>query len=145
MNPNPDYLVLIQGVITRMANNAFLVKGWSVTLTAALLAVGGSLSNMDSFNQPLFLVINCGCILFFLWLDSYFYYNEKKYRELYDYACDTSRFKNEHLFNLNPNLLTPESEDNSLSLRLSVIKSSAVYPLYLMQIALSIIIYLFVI
>ena len=30
---------LIQGVITRMANNSFLLKGWIVSLIAVLLAL----------------------------------------------------------------------------------------------------------
>ncbi len=31
---------LIQGVIARMAQNAFYAKGWSVSLSAVLLALG---------------------------------------------------------------------------------------------------------
>jgi hypothetical protein len=30
---------LIQGIITRMANNSFLLKGWIVSLIAVLLAL----------------------------------------------------------------------------------------------------------
>ncbi|WP_133511624.1 hypothetical protein [Candidatus Thiosymbion oneisti] len=33
------HLDLLQGVINRMAGNSFLLKGWNVTLVAALLAV----------------------------------------------------------------------------------------------------------
>ena len=33
------YLQMIQAVIARMAGNSFLIKGWSVTLVAALFAL----------------------------------------------------------------------------------------------------------
>jgi len=144
MVPNSDYLALIQGVISRMANNSFLVKGWSITLTAALLAVGGSLSSNAGFDKYLFFIVNTACLFVFIWLDSYFYYNEKKYRELYDYARDMSRFKVEHLYDLNPNLIMSEASDKNLKVRLNVIKSSAVYPLYFLQLVLTCIIYLVV-
>ncbi len=142
MTPNSDYLALIQVIISRMANNAFLVKGWSITLTAALLTVGGSLSVSDGFNKHLFFIVNSACLLGFVWLDAYFYYNEKKYRELYEYARDMSRFKVENLYNLNANLIVPETDDSNLKIRLSVIKSKAVYPVYMMQLILTSIIYI---
>ena len=140
MAPNNDYLVLIQGVISRMSNNAFLVKGWSITLTAALLAVAGSLSSAKGFDKHLFFIVNSACLLGFIWLDAYFYYNEKKYRKLYNYARDMSCFKEEDLYNLDVKLIFPE--DNSFNEKLVLVKSSAVYPLYLMQLILASIIYL---
>ncbi len=36
---NEKHLEFLQAVITRMAGNSFLIKGWSVTLVAALLAL----------------------------------------------------------------------------------------------------------
>jgi hypothetical protein len=36
------HLEFIQGVITRMNANSFQIKGWSVTITAALLALYAS-------------------------------------------------------------------------------------------------------
>ncbi|EHH1106548.1 hypothetical protein QTV35_004557 [Vibrio parahaemolyticus] len=142
MVPNSDYLALIQGVISRMANNAFLIKGWSITLTAALLAVVGSLSSSGSLDKNLFFIVNSACLLGFIWLDAYFYYNEKKYRELYDYARDMSRFKIEDLYNLNANLVIPEANDTNIKVRLGAIKSTAVYPVYLMQLILIFVIYI---
>lgn len=142
MVPNSDYLALIQGVISRMANNAFLIKGWSITLTAALLAVVGSLSSSGSLDKNLFFIVNSACLFGFVWLDAYFYYNEKKYRELYDYARDMSRFKIEYLYNLNANLVIPEANDTNIKVRLGAIKSAAVYPVYLMQLILIFIIYI---
>ena len=38
------HLEFIQGIITRMANNSFMLKGWAVTLVAGIFA----LSSKDS-------------------------------------------------------------------------------------------------
>ena len=39
------HLEMLQGVINRMAANSFVVKGWSVTLAAALAAFGAQSAN----------------------------------------------------------------------------------------------------
>ena len=39
------HLQMIQAVITRMASNSFLIKGWSVTLVAALFALAAANTN----------------------------------------------------------------------------------------------------
>ena len=39
------HLELIQGVITRLAQNSFLLKGWSVTLVAAILTLASKNPN----------------------------------------------------------------------------------------------------
>lgn len=40
-----EHLKMIQTVITRMAQNSFLLKGWSVTLVSAMITL--TLSNAD--------------------------------------------------------------------------------------------------
>ena len=39
------HLEFIQGVIARMAGNSFLLKGWTVTIAAALFALAAAKSN----------------------------------------------------------------------------------------------------
>ena len=42
MEPKPsklEHLKMLQAVITRMASNSFMVKGWCITLVSALLAL----------------------------------------------------------------------------------------------------------
>jgi hypothetical protein len=39
MDAQIAHLQMIQAVITRMGSNSFLLKGWSVTLVAALFAL----------------------------------------------------------------------------------------------------------
>lgn len=74
------HLELIQAVITRMANNSFFIKGWSVTIVAAIL----TLSNKDSDKK--FIVIVIFPVIMFWILDAYFLYREKLFRHLYDYT-----------------------------------------------------------
>ena len=73
------HLEMIQGVITRMAGNLFLLKGWVVTLVAALLAL---LASKDS--NPKFIFIALIPILIFWLMDGYFLSQERMYRDLYN-------------------------------------------------------------
>lgn len=71
------HLGFIQDVINRMANNSFLIKGWVVTLLAALFALAG-----DKFDKNM---IPYGALpmLFFWGLDGYYLYQERIFRALY--------------------------------------------------------------
>jgi len=76
--PKEKHLELIQGVITRMANNGFLLKGWSVTLVAAVLALSA-----DADNTDLVWIAFLPAVLF--WgLDGYFLAQERLFRKLYE-------------------------------------------------------------
>ena len=72
------HLELIQAVINRMANSSFLIKGWSVTLVAAILA----LANKD-MNKGFVIIVFVPILLFWI-LDAYFLHQEKLFREVYD-------------------------------------------------------------
>jgi len=72
------HLDLIQGIINRMAQNSFLLKGWSVTLTAAIFALA---SRVDNNN---FVVIAVFPAFMFWGLDAYFLRQERLFRCLYD-------------------------------------------------------------
>lgn len=72
------HLEMIQSVISRMANNSFLLKGWAVALAAGVFA----LSAKDS-NKCFFLIAYIP-ILIFWGLDAYYLMQEKLYRALYD-------------------------------------------------------------
>ena len=45
MSDKLKHLEFIQGVINRMGQNSFLIKGWTVTLVAALFALAAKDSN----------------------------------------------------------------------------------------------------
>tara|TARA_B100000508_G_C11390610_1_gene243220 strand:+ start:331 stop:774 length:444 start_codon:yes stop_codon:yes gene_type:complete len=75
------HLQMIQGVIDRMAGNLFFLKGWAITLLAALFAISAS-NALDIGKWPLILLI---ILLFLFWvLDGYFLSLERCFRDLYD-------------------------------------------------------------
>jgi hypothetical protein len=73
------HLELIQNVITRMANNSFLLKGWSVTILSAILAIAAS---KDGLHQIVWIGF-LPAVMFWL-LDGYFLRQERLYRKLWD-------------------------------------------------------------
>ncbi len=72
------HLELIQNLITRMASNSFLLKGWTVTIVSAIFV----LAQKDSNN--LFLLVAIFPIIAFWMLDSFFLRQERLFRRLYD-------------------------------------------------------------
>lgn len=81
MEKKIKHLEMIQAIISRMAGNLFLLKGWSVTLIVALFAIMGKGINTTSF-------LFSFAVLFIFWiLDGYFLSMERCYRSLYDAVC----------------------------------------------------------
>jgi len=72
------HLEFIQSVISRMSGNSFLLKGWSVTLVAALFALAAK----DSDRK--YIVVAYFPVLVFWILDAYFLSQERLFRNLYD-------------------------------------------------------------
>ncbi len=80
MENKRKHLEFIQGIITRMAGNLFFLRGWTITLIAALLAL--FMKSVDSENI-IYLVI----LIFTFWiLDGYFLSQERLFRDLYNYV-----------------------------------------------------------
>ncbi|MFE2106558.1 hypothetical protein ACFXAF_11920 [Kitasatospora sp. NPDC059463] len=74
------HLEFIQAVVTRLGNNSFLLKGWAMTLTAAILALSaGRLSWQIALSGIV-------PLLGFWFLDSYFLRQERLFRALYEDA-----------------------------------------------------------
>lgn len=96
MDSKAFHLGLVQGIINRMAGNSFLLKGWSVTLTAAILTL-----TPDALNKHYSVVIYLPIILFWL-LDAYYFYNEKLFRNLYDLIVEDA--SGIIIFSLKPDL-----------------------------------------
>ena len=72
------HLEFIQSVVSRLAGNSFLLKGWSVTLVAALFA----LAARDADKK--YIVVAYFPVLVFWILDAYFLSQEGRFRGLYD-------------------------------------------------------------
>lgn len=73
-----EHLKMIQTVISRMAGNSFLIKGWCVTLVSAILAIAAKDPN------KLFIAVALFPVIMFWILDGYFLYQERLFRKVYD-------------------------------------------------------------
>lgn len=75
------YLEMIQNVMSRMASNSFLLKGWTVTIVVGLFAF----ANKDDMNSKyiLFALIPT---LFFWPLDGFFIRQEWLFKKLYEHV-----------------------------------------------------------
>lgn len=93
MEKKMKHLDFLQLVITRMNVNSFLVKGWSVTLVAAMFAFAAKDAN-SRYGAITILIT-----LIFWVLDAYYLSQERQYRKLYDEV----RLKNESEIDFNMN------------------------------------------
>ena len=78
MEKKLKHLELVQGVISRMANNSFMLKGWAVTLVAGIFVLAGK----DT--DKLYFLVAYIPVLVFWGLDAYYLLQERLYRSLYD-------------------------------------------------------------
>lgn len=100
MENKVKHLEFIQAVINRTAKNSFLLKGWSITVVAALFA-------LSTDNSVLNHILIAYFIVFIFWLlDSYYLCQERLFRALYnyvrclekdkiDFSMDVKNFSNE--------------------------------------------------
>ena len=72
------HLGFIQAIITRMGLNSFLLKGWSVTLVAAIFALAAKQADRR------FVLLAFFPIAVFWLLDAFFLHQEKLFRRLYE-------------------------------------------------------------
>lgn len=77
MEKKLKHLEFIQNVITRMNSNSFLIKGWAITLVAALFALAAKDANID------YVLISYIVIPVFWVLDGFYIAQERQYRGLY--------------------------------------------------------------
>ncbi len=99
MENKRKHLEFIQNIISRMAGNLFFLRGWTITLIAALLAL------FAKGNNSIYIVYFLIVITLVFWvLDGYFLSQERLYRDLYnhvrklkeeeiDFSMDTSEYK----------------------------------------------------
>lgn len=81
MEKKLKHLEFIQQTVNRMASNLFLLKGWTVTLIAAMFALAAKESK-DIY----FLLAYFPTIMFWI-LDGYFLSQERRFRSLYAHVC----------------------------------------------------------
>lgn len=96
---NIKHLEFIQAVITRMNTNSFQIKGWTITIVAALLAVYASTKN------EMFVLVSLLPVFGFWFLDSFYLMQERKFRGLYnDVAGISENPKNIKPFEMRPDM-----------------------------------------
>ncbi|HAE59866.1 MAG TPA: hypothetical protein DCG54_10280 [Anaerolineae bacterium] len=78
------HLEFIQDVITRMNQNSFQMKGWMVAIVSTLLALYA-----NTTNAALVLVAIFPALVFWF-LDSYYLWQERKFRGLYNDVAGVS-------------------------------------------------------
>ncbi|MDD3003006.1 MAG: hypothetical protein PHD49_00090 [Candidatus Shapirobacteria bacterium] len=78
MTNKQKHLEFIQAIVTRMGNNLFMLKGWTITLIVGLFTF------MFKDSNDLCFIFSICIILIFWILDGYFLSTERCYRALYD-------------------------------------------------------------
>jgi hypothetical protein len=78
MDKKLAHLQMVQGVVSRVSTNSFLLKGWSVVLVSALFAIAATNS------KPQFVYLAYFPAAAFWIPDGYFLRQERLFRELYD-------------------------------------------------------------
>jgi len=124
---------IVQDIVTRMANNQFYVKGWSITLIVASLLLRGDLFHHFVAFIPW---------LFFWVYDSYFLRLEKLYRTHYAWLISNRLQSEEFLLVVNRAELERglrerlrEQYRHQVPCAAQIMFSKAVFPFYLLQLA----------
>ncbi len=94
-----EYFKIIQNTISRMAQNSFLIKAWSITIIAGISVL------TFSFISSLVFTILIGVLIIFWILDTYYLRLERLYRMLYEDVVnafnDPSKKTQIRLFDMN--------------------------------------------
>jgi len=75
-----EHLKLIQAVVNRLAQDSFVYKGWAVTLVSAIFVLATKDANRW------YLLVALLPTLAFWGLDSYYLWQERLFRKLYDHT-----------------------------------------------------------
>lgn len=79
MENKRKHLEFIQEIVSRMAGNLFFLRGWTITLITALLAL-----LVKGTNSPYVIYFLIVLIIVFWILDGFFLSQERLFRDLYD-------------------------------------------------------------
>ena len=81
MENKRKHLEFIQAIISRMSSNLFFLRGWTITLIGALLALFSKNNSPDYVFYFLIVIV-----LVFWILDGYFLSQERLFRDLYNHV-----------------------------------------------------------
>lgn len=88
---------LIQSCINRMAQNSFVVKGWTITLIAVVLAL-----LPEKVDIQMLSIIGGIATLCFWYLDAFFLKMERLYRWKYEWVIEKRANSNKFYYDLDP-------------------------------------------
>lgn len=131
---------LIQACINRMAQNSFMIKGWTISLVAVVLAL-----LPESFEFTGLCLIGIVATSCFWYLDGFFLRTEKLYRWKYDWILINRLSCSDFCYDLNPynsNMWLP-NKDGSKKQIPTVVRlmfTKTLIPIYLPLLAVSIIV-----
>ena len=118
------HLEFIQGIINRMSNNSFMLKGWAVTLVAGIFTI----SSKDA--DKMYFLVSYIPIVVFWFLDEYYLGQERLYRDLYN---DVRTRKDTDIdFSLTPRCRSAESKTDLFSCLISRTECGFYFPLALL-------------
>ncbi len=132
MDKKISHLNMIQGIITRMGNNSFALKGWAVGIMIAVYAFAGN-SNVKA------VIVTLMPLVVFWFIDTYYLMLERKYRCLYDDVRKKAEDKID--FNMNYNNVKIELKNIKNYGFFNILFSKSVLPFYLICIATTLVIY----
>jgi len=95
---------LIQDCIKRIANNSFLLKGWTISLVVVVLTLSKGYEFKKLFSI-LMLLIAC-----FWYLDTFFLWTEKRYRRMHEWVIKNRENTEEYLYDLDPSRFNDKVE-----------------------------------
>lgn len=90
------HIDIIQSTISRMAQNSFMIKGWTITILVGLFVF---LQN-NKFKNDIFIYLIP--IIFFWLLDSYYLWQERLFRKLYNDIIDNLTEESDLSMNIIP-------------------------------------------
>lgn len=132
MEKKISHLNMIQSIITRMGNNSFALKGWTVGIMIAVYAFAGK-SNVKA------VIVTLMPLIVFWFIDTYYLMLERKYRCLYDDV--RKKDEKEIDFSMNPSDVKINLKDVKKYGFFSIFFSKSVLPFYLVCIATTLVIY----
>jgi hypothetical protein len=124
------HLEFIQATIARQASHAFAIKGWSLTVAAAIYAY--TAANLSCWLA----VVACMPAIAFAWLDLFYLRQERLFRELYRDASQPE--STVPVFDMDTSPYQTTSKYPQSSYR-NVAKSRAWWPLHVMIVGVGIV------
>lgn len=100
---------LIQACINRMAQNSFIIKGWTITLITVILAL-----LPEKIDIRLLCAIVIVATVCFWYLDAFFLRTERLYRWKYEWVIANRPKSEEYCYDLNPyneKMWLPDKDD----------------------------------